>query len=140
MADTHSNCIGSKTKCLSVCPMQKLENHSTYNLDIWCVDASWVGDWTFFKPTWCYQNYANELKILQKRSKVFFFKTAGQTALIFGIQVPRDDLIQICSNCDEICNFVFLRLFLPFLVKKSSSSKPLVRHLWNLVYKSPGLT
>ena len=47
-------------------------------------------------------------------SKVFFFKTTGQIALIFGIQVPRDDLIQVCSNCDEICNFVFLRLFLSF--------------------------
>ena len=81
--------------------------------------------------------------IFRRRPSTFivnFFKTAGQTHLILGIPVPRDDLIQICSNCDEICNFVFLRLFLPFLVKKSSSSKPLVRHLWNLVYRSPGMT
>ena len=44
--------------------------------------------------------------IFRRRPSTFivnFFKTAGQTHLILGIPVPRDDLIQICSNCDEIC-------------------------------------
>ena len=50
--------------------------------------------------------------LVKKSLKIFFFKTAGQTALIFGIQVPRGNLIQIFSNCDEICKFVFLRQFL----------------------------
>ena len=63
-----------------------------------------------------------------------FFKTIQKIALIFGIQVPSDDLIQISSNSDELWNFVFLRKF------KSFSSKPLVRQLWYLVYRFWGMT
>ena len=87
----------------------------------------------FLAPLSATQSLSDRLIVCRRPSTFyifnFFFKTAGQTALIFGIQVPRDDLIQICSNGDKIYNSVFLRLFMPFLVKKSSSSKPLVRQL-----------
>ena len=133
--------------CMYVCMYVRMSVHSnilrtailtTFIFGVYMPHGIMPG--LFFSKKWYCQKYANELKILRKRSKIFFFKTAGQTALIFGIQVPRDDLIQVCSNCDEIYHFVFLRIFLPFLVKNSSSSKPLVRQLWYLVYRSLGMT
>ena len=84
-----------------------------------------------FKLWWNLQFCIFKANFVIFGQKIFFFQTAGQTALIFSKQVPWDDLIQVCSNWDKICNFVFLRIFLPYLVEKSSS-KLLVRQLWYL--------
>ena len=72
--------------------------------------------------------------------KIFFSETTSPIDLNVGMEVPRGDLCQICWNCGEMCIIVFLGQFFQFLVKKSSSLKPQVQLIWNLVWRFPGVT
>ena len=72
----------------------------------------------------------------------FFFRTVTQIAFKFNIQVPRVVLSQICSFCAKISYSLFLvNILCHFwskLIFSTSSSKPQVRMLPNLIYKYLG--
>ena len=74
--------------------------------------------------------------------KMFFFKTPGQIDLIFSVQVPRGDLSQLSSNCEDIYNFcIFEAIFCCFWLKNLFLKNYLSdSFLCTLAYKSRGMT
>ena len=130
----------------SVCPSSVnncllLWNRLSDSFEIWYADHLGWPQLDLFKSWWnlhiCIFGAFYRYAVFGQ--KLFFSETAYPITLKFDMHVPWGDLSQICSNCGEICIFVFLGHFLLFLVKKSSSLKPLVQSLWNLICRSLGV-